>query len=266
MKISKRTSILLILLAISTLLLFIGCTKDDSPVEPDHPEQHWSYEGETGPDHWGEINSDYYLCAEGKNQSPVNIVTASVIEGDLPDIEFHYYEGPLEILNNGHAIEAEVHPGSYIMVSGVRYDLLQFHFHSSSEHTVDGQHYLVEGHFVHKNDNDELAVIGVFFERGAENTVLKPIWDHMPQRAEETFSLETEVNPEEILPHDRRTYRYSGSLTTPPCSEGVKWFVMATPVTLSDAQVSAFQTIYDYNYRPVLPINARQVALDGVVK
>jgi carbonic anhydrase len=260
-KLSKSfTTIFLVIVA----FFLLRCDIFDWPFNPDKPtpKKHWSYDGDTGPDHWGELDPDYADCSDGQNQSPIDIVTTTAIKSDLSDIQFHYEASELEIENNGHAIEAIPHSGSYIEIDNIRYDLLQFHFHSLSEHTVNGDHFPIEGHFVHINADGALAVIGLFIEPGTENQDFKPIWDHLPAHEGDVFDLHTQINANDLLPTDRRSYQYSGSLTTPSCSEGVKWFVLAVPAEMSQAQIDALEAIYDHNYRPVQALNARQVLFD----
>lgn len=259
---SKFFSVSLSLFLVITLsITFTHCTEKKSN---DHEEyaKHWSYEGNTGPNYWGNLNPDYWLASHGKNQSPINIETESVIKSDLPNIQFNYETSMLTIINNGHAIEVVPEQGGYIMIDEIKYDLLQYHFHSLSEHTIDGNYFPVEGHFVHRNAAGDLAVIGLMIENGEENKIFKPIWDKLPNKGSDTFELQTKINADDLLPIDRRSYQYSGSLTTPPCSEGVKWFILATPVEMSPEQIDAFKIIYKNNYRPVQALNARRVLLD----
>jgi len=248
-------------LVISVVLMVSGCLQ--KPNKAGH-EKHWSYEGETGPAHWSELNSDNCGCS-GKNQSPIDIDTNDVVKSNLPDIEFHNNPVKLKLVNNGHTVQANVDSGCSIIIDGDRYDLLQFHYHSLSEHTVNGKHYPVEIHFVYKDSSGALAVIGVFIKEGAENENYKPIWENLPSKPDEEYALSEPVDPGNLLPSDKRTYRYSGSLTTPPCTEGVKWFVMASPVEMSVAQIASAEKIYNHNYRPVLPLNARKVLYDTAV-
>ncbi len=221
------------------------------------------FSGETGPAYWSDLDSEYWLASNGKNQSPINIVTSNSVEIDLPDVQFFYEASALELENNGHTIEATPIAGSYIDIGGVIYNLMQFHFHSLSEHTINGRQFPLEGHFVHKNSNGDLAVIGVLIEAGEENENFKAIWEHIPAEADETYDLDVEINPNDLLPEDRRSYQYSGSLTTPPCSEGVRWFVLRETAQMSEAQLNKFAAIYNHNYRPVQAVNARQILFDS---
>jgi carbonic anhydrase len=217
---------------------------------------HWGYEGEHGPEHWGALSHDYAACSEGREQSPIDVPATAPIHS--ADIVFNYQPTALNIVNNGHTIKVDYDVGSSMTVEGKTYNLLQFHFHSLSEHTFHGGYYDMEMHLVHQSDDGEYAVVGVMLERSAENAAYAPVWDHMPtvEGEPETISGVT-VNAEDLLPGEQTYYRYNGSFTTPPCTEGVKWFVMNTSVGLSDAQVDAFRQIYTGNYRPVQSLNER---------
>lgn len=222
---------------------------------------HWSYQGEAGPDHWGELNADYAACAAGVTQSPIDLVAVS--GEDLPDIVFNYGESHLNILNNGHTVQVNYDEGSSIMVNGVQYNLLQFHFHTGSEHTIDGKQYPLELHLVHRNAEGGLAVVGVMATEGTENPAFADILAHAP--AEETAAAVVEsvmVAAESLLPAERLYYAYEGSLTTPPCSEGVKWHVLTTPIEMSAAQIETLAGILHGNFRPVQPLHDRTLVVD----
>jgi carbonic anhydrase len=256
-----NTNISFILSAV-ILLTLTNCAERKNDMSSEKQETHWSYEGKTGPDNWSDLNDEYYACAEGKNQSPINIDTDNVIKVDLPDIEFHYQPSTIRLINNGHTIQANIKTENYIEVKGAKYDLVQFHFHSLSEHTINCEHFPIEAHFVHKSVTGELAVIGVFIEDGSENNIYKMIWNNLPKNKDDEIDLSGTINIADMFPAKKETYRYSGSLTTPPCSEGVSWFVMKEPVQMSTAQIDAFKEIYNNNYRPILPANAREVLAD----
>ncbi|MEW6729112.1 MAG: carbonic anhydrase family protein [Pseudomonadota bacterium] len=218
---------------------------------------HWSYHGHEGPEYWGKIAAEFATCSAGKNQSPIDL--SNVAEAELKRIEFDYRDGPLKLINNGHTVQVNVAPGSTITVNGHAYQLVQFHFHSPSEHTVEAKSFPLEAHFVHKDKDGNLAVVGVLFKEGAENAALAPIWAHLPTQQGKEMSVEgVTVSAKALLPANPEYYRYSGSLTTPPCSEGVTWLVMTEPLEVSKAQVERFRTLMggDTN-RPVQPLNAR---------
>ena len=222
-----------------------------------HHKAHWGYHGDAGPEHWAELSEDYGLCGTGKAQSPINIEGEQA--GDLKPIEFHYQAASNPtVVNNGHTIQVNYPAGSYAVIGGKRYELLQFHFHSPSEHTVHGQHADMVAHLVHKADDGQLAVVGILFDKGAENPTLKPVFDAMPKSKGET-TVQASINAADLLPEERGYYHYTGSLTTPPCSEGVNWNVMKAHMPVSEQQVQAFTHIFDKSIRPVQPLNGRTI-------
>jgi carbonic anhydrase len=222
----------------------------------------WGYTGATGPDHWWEICApSNFICKAGTRQSPIDLPAAP--QGDLPKLSFHYQPTPLAVENNGHTIEVKVQPGSYLRIGQERFDLVQFHFHTPSEHKLQGQEFPMELHFVHRNALGELAVVGVFLREGAANPFLQEIWNHIPGEAETAAAQANTIDPEDLLPGDRDYYRYAGSLTTPPCTEGVRWHVLHEPVDVSAAQIEEFRAIFPLNARPIQPLNGRPVLTEG---
>jgi carbonic anhydrase len=221
----------------------------------------WSYHGDTGPEHWGDLKEDYIMCKIGKNQSPVDI--SRIVEAELKDIEIHYSPGATSLLNNGHTVKVSYESGSYIVVDGIKFELKQFHFHAPSEHTVKGKSYPFEAHFVHADKDGNLAVIGVLFKEGKENPVIKKLWENLPSHVGEKVKLAHKINAYDLLPKKKKYYRYSGSLTTPPCSEGVRWIVMTAEMEMSKEQIEKFRKLMggDTN-RPVQPINARMILVE----
>ena len=220
---------------------------------------HWTYDGATGPSYWGDLADEYAACKFGNSQSPINILGA--INASSVDIGFHYQATPLSILNNGHTIQVNYEPGSTITLGDEDYDLLQFHFHTPSEHQVDAHTFPMEGHLVHKNKDGGLAVIGVFIEEGHSNPFFESLINYLPAHADEEKSVSSvHLNVMDLLPDDHAVYSYSGSLTTPPCSEDVAWNVMAAPIQASSEQIEAFSKIMGQNARPIQPVNARAVS------
>lgn len=219
---------------------------------------HWSYGGEENPTHWGDLSPDYHLCAVGRDQSPINLDHMKH-NGELPPLQLSYRSAPLKIVNNGHTIQVNYGPGSSLTLDGDRYELIQFHFHTPSEHLVEGEASAMELHLVHRNAQGKLAVIGVMINEGEENEALKAIWANFPAVKEEKTVAQTTINAAALLPGDRGYSHYQGSLTTPPCSEGVQWFVMDQAITASAEQIEAFMEEYSYNARPVQPQNGRIV-------
>lgn len=223
---------------------------------------HWTYEGEEGPAHWGELSPDFAACSAGLQQSPIDIPAGAPV--NPADIVFNYSPSALTVVNNGHTIQANYDAGSTITIDGMDYQLLQFHFHGDSEHTVAGQHSPMEAHFVHGNAAGQLAVVGVMLKEGDANVALEPVFANMPaEKGDPVAVAGATVSAGDVLPVDRSYYRYDGSLTTPPCTEGVKWFVMANAVTISAGQQAAYTDLHADNYRPVQAMNARSFYLGG---
>ena len=218
---------------------------------------HWGYSGSAGPAHWGDLSDKYAICKSGKNQSPINITSA--VEANLSQLNFHYEDSEIHIVNNGHTVQVNYDSGSYMKVDGHRYDLKQFHFHTPSENQINGKPFPLEVHLVHADSNGKLAVVGVMFKIGPENAFLGKFWNDMPATGGGHFdSTTTTINAADLLPKDGGYYRFNGSLTTPPCSEGVSWFVMKASQTVSSAQVSSFlAAVGEHNSRPVQPVFAR---------
>lgn len=216
----------------------------------------WGYVGQTSPDHWGDLSSAYRACRAGSNQSPIDIDNA--IEAEVTEVEINYQPIPLQILNNGRTIQVNAPSGNYIVLDDEEFELKQFHFHHPSEHTVDGRTFPMEAHFVHQNDRDEYVVLGVFLKEGAENIAFRPVWDAMPkQQSDEQTVSNVQIDLNALLPSERASYRYFGSLTTPPCSETVEWILFEAPMELSTAQIAAFEEIFSLNARPVQPLLRR---------
>lgn len=245
------------------LLATIVMASCGARVEESHPVEavHWTYEGEEGPEHWGEIDPAYAVCSSGKSQSPIDVEAPAA--NDLANISFHYQPSKVNILNNGHTVQVNYDSGSYIELDGIRYDVAQFHYHAPSEHAVNGKLFAAELHIVHKNADGGLAVVGILLDEGAENAAYEPFIANLPAEESEAHDAGVTVDAAGLLPSVQTTYRYSGSLTTPPCSEGVNWLLMTTPVKLSSQQLTALKSIFeDGNNRPVQPLNDRPLAED----
>jgi carbonic anhydrase len=256
----KRKAILKRLLPAVTFAVVasLGAYAHAGAHEAAHP--HWSYEGEGGPAHWGEVSPDFESCSKGKSQSPIDI--ANPAKDGKEAVTFDYKQSKLNVVNNGHTVQVNYDKGSSIKINGVNYDLVQFHFHDPSEHTVNGKSYGMELHLVHKNAKNELAVIGVLIENGSENPAFKALWANLPAGAGEKKELAETINATDFLPTARSFYHYAGSLTTPPCSEGVSWFVIEKPIQMSEAQIARFKEIIKGNNRPVQPLNGRKVVAE----
>lgn len=221
---------------------------------------HWSYEGNESPEHWSQLSDEFKTCQKGMNQSPIDI--DKTLNAHLQPLDIHYGKGPDVVLNNGHTIQATVDPKATdsITLDGQSYLLQQFHFHAPSENTIHGKHAAMEMHLVHKNAAGEIAVVAVMFDVGAANAELDKLWSVMPQQAENSAPVKSSLNINKLIPEDRTYWRFSGSLTTPPCSEGVTWLVFKHPLTLSAAQLAKFtHTMHHDNNRPVQPAHGRVV-------
>ncbi len=219
---------------------------------------HWGYSGHEGPEYWGELSADYALCASGRNQSPVDI--SATVETELSPLAFAYQAAGNNVVNNGHTIKVDFAAGSTLTVDGHSYELKQFHFHAPSENLIGSHGYPLEAHLVHADAEGNLAVVGVMFEAGGENAELAKAWAVMPHEHDKSAAPAQPLSAEALLPANRDYYRFNGSLTTPPCSEGVLWLVMKEPVTASAEQIAAFEAVMHHaNNRPVQPLNARAV-------
>lgn len=230
--------------------------------ESAHP--HWSYAGKTAPSHWSELEADYQSCAAGKHQSPIDIRDEAVQKAHLPDITFNYLPSALHIIDNGHTVQVNYDPGSYITVGGERYDLVQFHFHRPSEEKINGKSAAMVAHLVHKNAQGKLAVVAVLLKPGTPNAMMNTLWSHWPAAKErEAEAGGVSINIAELLPRERAYYSFSGSLTTPPCSEDVSWFVLREPSVISAGQIAQFAKRYPMNARPTQPLNGREIKTNG---
>ncbi len=218
---------------------------------------HWTYEGAEGPAEWGSIDPAFAICKTGQAQSPIDLPVSGV-QSPLKKLERNYTGSNLTILNNGHTVQVNYDKGSTLTVDGKAYNLLQFHFHTPSEHKFAGQSFPLEVHFVHQADDKSLAVIGVMLAEGAENPFLAKFWDKMPAK-EETQTYTIPINANDTFPADKAYYTYTGSLTTPNCAEAVRWIVMKKPVTASKAQIDKFGGIVGHNARPTQPVNNREI-------
>lgn len=222
-----------------------------------HGGHGWGYSGHWSPEHWASLSPDYSACA-GNNQSPVNLT--GFVESELEPMKIAYQDGGYEVINNGHSVQVNYKEGSYIELDGSKFYLKQFHFHAPSENNLEGKSYPLEAHLVHADKDGNLAVVAVLFEKGKANEALANAWESMPNHVGDKHKLAKIINAKELLPSSADYYRFNGSLTTPPCSEGVRWFVMKTIVTASAGQIEAFKSVmHEPNNRPVQPLNARVI-------
>jgi carbonic anhydrase len=268
--IHRRVVITWTSLVLLAALAGVSCG-DDGPqdISSSKVSAHWSYEGEDGPAAWGELAAEYAACSTGSAQSPIDLGAPE--EADLPDLQISYQPGEVSVTDNGHTVQATaaVNPNgapspaaSSITLDGTTFTLVQMHFHSPSEHTINGEFAPAEVHFVHRSESGELAVIGVMLTVGTtENAAWGAYTDTLSVGEEQTVT--TTLDWPAMLPTEASTIRYSGSLTTPPCTEGVRWIVMDTPVEISTAQLAAFVEAHEGNHRPVQDLYDREVLIDS---
>ncbi|MEF8714346.1 MAG: carbonic anhydrase family protein [Accumulibacter sp.] len=233
-------------------------TSDQHPLPSyAHAHVHWAYEGEGGPENWGKLKPEFATCDTGKRQSPIDIRDGFRV--DLEAIEFNYRQSPFRVIDNGHTIQVEV-SGNSIRLHGKTYDLIQFHFHRPSEERVNGKSFDMVAHLVHKSEEGRLAVLAVLLERGMENPLIQTVWNNLPlEKNEYVNSTGPDIDVAQLLPQDRSYYTYMGSLTTPPCSEGVLWLVLKQAQQISPEQFAIFTRLYRHNARPVQPSFGRMI-------
>lgn len=213
----------------------------------------WGYKGEHGPEHWGDFATE---CASGVNQSPINIESAT--DASLSKLQFDYQGKVISLLNNGHTLQTSLEGNNTLTVNGKVFSLKQFHFHTPSENHVDGKEYPLEAHFVHADNAGHLAVVAVFFELGKANPDLAQLLATVPS-ANSDVAIKIPFDADALLTNTNDYYRFNGSLTTPPCSEGVRWLVLKAPQTVSAEQVKLFNQAMGNNNRPLQSLNARIV-------
>jgi carbonic anhydrase len=221
----------------------------------------WSYEGDKGPAHWGALDSDYAVCGSGKAQSPIAIGHAR--KADLPVLRFAYRPGPLTIINNGYTAVRVDYPsgnGNVLTVGGKRYELTQFHFHRPSEEKIHGKTYAMVLHLMHRDDDGKVVGVAVMLKEGRANPTIEQLWKQMPANAGKDHPIPgVTIDPQSLVPASTGYYRYEGSQTAPPCTEGVTWYVMKTPMDVSADEIAAFAKLYPHDVRPVQPLNGRVV-------
>lgn len=222
-----------------------------------HARIHWDYEGEGAPDNWAKLDPQNQVCATGLRQSPIDIRDG--IKVDLEAIKFNYRPSTFRIVDNGHTVQVAVGDSS-ITLTGKTYELVQFHFHRPSEEKVNGQRFDMVAHLVHRSDDGQLAVLAVLLERGNENPFIQTLWNNLPlEKNAEVSPPDLAIDPTTLLPASRSYYTYMGSLTTPPCTEGVLWLVMKQPAQISPDQINIFSRLYKNNARPIQPTAGRLI-------
>ena len=221
---------------------------------------HWSYHGKADPTHWADGVPDNAACRSGHRQSPIALSETTAQRVASKDFAIHYEAGSVALLNNGHTIQANVSDANdTVTYKGESYKLDQFHFHTPSEHTLDGKSYPMELHLVNKSSSGQITVVGIFIQEGAENPVLEPVFVDLPT-TQATAGRQAQVDIAGLLPSDEKALVYSGSLTTPPCSESVNWIVLEQPISMSKQQIAAFKAIFRDNHRPLQKLNHRQIS------
>jgi len=226
-------------------------------AQESHPP-HWAYEGKDGPSEWGKLDLSFAACASGQAQSPIDIQGAK--PADLPPLRFDYQNVPLNIIDNGHTIQVNYAPGSTLAVGDKTYTLKQFHFHHPSEEHIKGRGYDLVAHLVHSDAEGHLAVVAVLFVKGGTSALLDALWKNIPSEKGKAMEVSgVTINVNDLLPPDRGYYTFPGSLTTPPCSEGVAWYVLKEASHLSEEQTRAFAKIYPHNARPIQPLHGREI-------
>ena len=218
---------------------------------------HWDYKGSAGPATWGGLKPEFSLCSTGQRQSPIDIRGGLAV--DLDPVLFDYQASRFGVIDNGHTVQVNLAAGNAIEVGGKRFELLQFHFHRPSEERIDGRQFELSLHLVHKDAQGRLAVVALLFDKGQANPVLQKVWNNLPLERNEEAAARVPLELNELLPADRRYFTFMGSLTTPPCSEGVQWIVMRQPVTLTAEQIDIFARIYPMNARPVQQASGRRI-------
>jgi len=228
------------------------------PVSADH--HHWSYSGQSGPSHWAELDAKFAACGRGKRQSPINIQTKNVHGRNLPSLVFHYGPTPLHIIDNGHSIQVNVEPGNSLTIGDKTYQLVQFHFHHPSEERINGKASDMVAHLVHRDSSGALAVVAVLLNHGNANAMIETLWRHLPKQKEHELDFKkVQIDPAGLLPADHSYFTYTGSLTTPPCTEGVRWIVLKSPASLSKREIATFAAHYPNDARPSQDLNEREV-------
>jgi carbonic anhydrase len=246
---------------VGSFLLALVLTLFGSPalsIAQENHQPHWAYSGPDDPKHWGKLDPAYAECGVGHLQSPVNITHAKTAE--LPALKIDYEPGPLDIVDNGHSVQVNVAPGSTLTVGDRTYTLKQFHFHHPSEERINGKRYELVAHLVHADADGHLAVVAVLFEKGAANSLITTLWNNIPAEKGKINDVPSiSIHVADLLPAERGYFTYSGSLTTPPCSEGVTWYVLKNHSTVSPDQVAAFSKLYRSNARPTQPTDNREI-------
>jgi carbonic anhydrase len=220
----------------------------------------WGYTGPNGPAKWGKLDKAFATCASGTAQSPIDIPDAHVRKGDLPPLLFSYKTSTLKIIDDGHTIQVNYAPDSWLTVEGKRYELIEIRFHKPSEFKIDGKAQEMDAQLVHRDKDGKLAIVAVLLDQGKENALIKTLWINLPQTKDKENVVPTvQISAVGLLPQNKDYYTFKGSLTTPPCTENVAWYVLKTPGQISAEEIARFAKYYPTNARPVQPLNDRDV-------
>jgi len=247
-------------ITLATLILTTGCTPSAGGAKhADHHTKHWGYNGEVAPSHWGELDEKFHMCSEGKQQSPIDVIATT--DSELAKLALSYKKDAKGLVNNGHTVQVNIVDGSTLTLGSDVYTLKQFHFHTPSENHLNGKSYPLEAHFVHATKDGKLAVVSVMFQEGSANSALNRIVKTFPLGLNKEQKIELSSDYINVMfPSDMSYYKFMGSLTTPPCSEQVKWFVMKAPMSASKDQIASMHTeIGQDNNRPIQPSNKRKI-------
>ena len=248
----KNSAVLNIFICLSLCFPAVGVSQEQ------HPAHVWDYGNTLGPSHWGDLKPEFATCKDGHHQSPINISHPQA--ADLPAIQFDYKASPLHIVDNGHTIMINYEPGSSVTVDGKKYTLKQFHFHRPSEEKINGKAYGMVAHLVHQDQEGKLAVVAVLLQKGSDNSLIHDLWSYLPKEKEkEEIPDKAVIDLNKLLPADHGYYTFAGSLTTPPCSEDVTWFVLKHAMTISATEIEMFSKRYPNNARPTQPLYGRTV-------
>lgn len=220
--------------------------------------QEWSYGGYQNPTRWDELSSEFQTCGTGDEQSPINIREFHTTEGGEGDLEFNYNPSELEVVNDGHTIKVNYDAGSSVTIEGKEYELKQYHFHTPSEHRINDELSAMEMHLVHQSDDGQYAVVALMIEPGQTNSEMAKVWSNISEKGNRKQG-EKMVNAANFLPENQNYYQYTGSFTTPPCTEGVSWVLFDQPIEASKQQIDAFSSLYPANNRPIQEVNNRQI-------
>ena len=223
-------------------------------------DKNWSYTGPNAPTKWAKLDKSFATCGTGMLQSPIDIPDSHARKGDLPPLLFNYKPSALKIIDDGHTIQVINASDSWVSIEGKRYELVAVHFHKPSEHKISGKGQEMEVQLVHKDKDGKLAIVAVLLDQGKENALIKTLWANLPQTKDKENDVSgVQINAYGLLPQNKDYYTFKGSLTTPPCTEGVSWYVLKTPGQISADQIARFGRIYPMNARPVQPLNDRDI-------